>query len=322
MLYPSQRVATSEMNLHQLNVFKAIVETGSFSKAALQLHIAQSAVSYHVKALETEIREPLFLRVKTKVFLTEKGRKLRDHVDKIFQAVVEAQVDLCAGARTPGVELHFGLGVSSLSDQLPEFIKHVKALCPDVCFRVVMGSTPQVLELLRAKSVDLGIVSLPVQDTDIAIQPLFYEEEDMLVVVSKTSPLATQQELSPDDLRELPLILYNRTTTTRANLDDFFRQSAITPLVFMEVDREDTIMTLVRSGLGATILPRCVLSGRQDDGSLRFLRLRNAYLRRDVGVALLKDGCHLPLVDTAVELCVQHFHASHCAPEAMVTSSR
>ena len=59
-----------------------------------------------------------------------------------------------------------------------------------------MGSTPQVLELLRAKSVDLGIVSLPVQDTDIAIQPLFYEEEDMLVVISKTSPLATHQELS------------------------------------------------------------------------------------------------------------------------------
>ena len=136
----------------------------------------------------------------------------------------------------------------------------------------------------------------------------------MLVVISKTSPLATQQELRPDDLRELPLILYNRTTATRTNLDNFFRQSAITPLVFMEVDREDTIMTLVRSGLGATILPRCVLSGRQDDDSLRFLRLRNAYLRRDVGVALLKDGRHLPLVDTAIELCVQHFHASHlCA---------
>jgi hypothetical protein len=47
-------------------------------------------------------------------------------------------------------------------------------------------------------------------------------------------------------------------------------------------------MTLVRSGLGATILPRCVLSGRQDDGSLRFLRLRNAYLRRDVGVCALE----------------------------------
>jgi DNA-binding transcriptional LysR family regulator len=102
------------MNLHQLNVFKAIVETGSFSRAALQPHIAQSAVSYHVKALEAEIGEPLFLRVKTKVFLTEKGRRLRDHVEKIFQAVVEAQVDLCARARTPGDELHFGLGVSAL----------------------------------------------------------------------------------------------------------------------------------------------------------------------------------------------------------------
>jgi len=90
----------------------------------------------------------------------------------------------------------------------------------------------------------------------------------------------------------------------------------------MEVDREDTIMTLVRSGLGATILPRCVLSGRQDDDSLRFLRLRNAYLRRDVGVALLKDEIHLPLVDMAIELCRQHFHANHGSQEAMISSSR
>jgi DNA-binding transcriptional LysR family regulator len=91
---------------------------------------------------------------------------------------------------------------------------------------------------------------------------------------------------------------------------------------FMEVDREDTIMTLVRSGLGATILPRCALSGRRDDDSLRFLRLRNAYLRRDVGVALLKDEIHLPLVDMAMDLCRQHFHANHSSHEAMVSSSR
>src|SRR5262249_24677220 len=154
---------------------------------------------------------------------------------------------------------------------------------------------------------------LPVEDADIATRPLFYEEEDMLVVVSSTSMQATQRELTPEDLRDLPLILYNRTTATRANLDYFFRQSGITPKVFMEVDREDTIMTLVRSGLGATILPRCVLSERRDDESLRFLRLRNAYLRRDVGVALLKDEVHSSLVDMAIELCRQHFHANQDA---------
>jgi DNA-binding transcriptional LysR family regulator len=310
------------MDLHKLNVFKAIVETGSFSKAAIRLRIAQSAVSYHVKALETEIGEPLFLRVKTKVFLTEKGGRLWNHVEKIFQAVLDAQMDLCARPPSPRGELHLGLGVSSLTGQLPDFIKHVKELCPDVSFRVVMGSTPQVLEMLRAKSAHLGIVSLPVEDADIATRPLFYEEEDMLVVVSSTSTQATRRELTPDDLLGMPLILYNRTTATRANLDAFFRQSAITPTIFMEVDREDTIMTLVRSGLGATILPRCVLSGRQDDDSLRLLRLRNAYLRRDVGVALLKDEIHLPLVDTAIELCRQHFHANHRSLEAIISSSR
>src|SRR5262245_4351917 len=123
------------MDLHKLNVFKAIVETGSFSKAALRMRIAQSAVSYHVKSLVTEIGEPLFLRVKTKGLLTEKGRLLWNHVEKIFQAVSDAQADLCARPPAPRGELHLSLGVSSLTGQLPGFIRHVKELCPDVCFR-------------------------------------------------------------------------------------------------------------------------------------------------------------------------------------------
>ena len=96
-----------------------------------------------------------------------------------------------------------------------------------------------------------------------------------------------------------------------ANLDNFFRQSAITPTVFMEVDREDTIMTLVRSGLGATILPRCVLSG--GGMTIRFV---------SCGCGMPICGVMSGLVDMAIELCWQHFHANHDSPEAMISSAR
>jgi DNA-binding transcriptional LysR family regulator len=75
----------------------------------------------------------------------------------------------------------------------------------------------------------------------------------------------------------------------------------------MEVEREDTIMALVRSGLGATILPRCFLNTQHQDGGLRFLRLPNAYLRRQVGVAVHSNREPSGLVDLAVRLCREHF---------------
>ncbi|MEW5978469.1 MAG: LysR family transcriptional regulator [Acidobacteriota bacterium] len=297
------------MNLHQLNVFKTIVETGSFSKAAAELSIAQSAVSYHIKLLENEIGDPLFLRVKTRVHLTETGRLLWKHVEKIFQAVEETRRAMIDRTLHHAGELHFGLAVSSLSDQLPEFLRHFKEICPRVSFNVVMGSPPQVIEQIRHNKLDLGIVSLPVEGPDLSSVPLFYEEEEMVVVVHRDSPLAARTETSPADLETVPLILYNRTTTTRHHLDDFFRTASVTPVVFMEMDREEAIMSSVESGLGATILPRCVLSNYDDRALLRFLRLQDAYLRRQVGVVTLNSPSRPYLVELAVRLCQQHFQA-------------
>ena len=296
------------MNLHQLSVFRAIVETGSFSRAAAQQRIAQSAVSYHVKALEGEVGRPLFLRHRGRVSLTEAGNKLWDHVEKIFNAVDEAQRELCQSAPQEEGELHFGLGVSSLSDQLPAFARELREICPGICFHVVMGSTPQIVGLLRASSLDLGIVTLPIADKDVLTAPLFYEEEEMLVVVSADHPLAGGAELCPEDVRGLPLILYHKGTATRAHLDTFFRDAAIAPRVFMEVDREDAILSLVRSGLGATILPRCVF-GERATADLRLIPLHGAWLRREVGLAMLKGSWRPKLVDSAVALSRKHFAA-------------
>ena len=298
------------MNLHQLNVFRAIVENGSFSKAAAELCIAQSAVSYHIKLLEAEVGDPLFLRVKTRVCLTETGKVLWKHVAKIFQAVEETKNAIAEMGHGHSGELHFGLGVSSLSDQLPGFLKHLKEICPRVSFNVVMGSSPQILESIRSNKLDLGIVSLPVESSDYTTHSLFYEEEEMVVITRKEGFGATETEITPEELIGLPLILYDKSTATRSSLDRFFQEADVTPFVFMEVDREETMMSLVRSGLGAAILPRCVPGLQEESESLHFLRLKNAYLRREVGVALLNSPTRPFLVEQALRLCRQHFRAS------------
>src|SRR5262245_13788623 len=132
----------------------------------------------------------------------------------------------------------------------------------------------------------------------------------MMVVVGRKGPFSRRSVIAPAELEHVPLILYDKSTATRASLDDFCRLAGITPTVFMEADREDTILSLVRSGLGATILPRCFLSTRHHEDSLRLLRLRDAYLRRQVGVALLGATPRTALVNAAVRLCHEHFHGA------------
>jgi DNA-binding transcriptional LysR family regulator len=298
------------MNLHQLGVFRAILETGSFSKAALELRIAQSAVSYHVKLLEEEIGQPLFTRSKGRALPTEKGHQLWKHADRIFATVAEAERELRSPVESPWTELHFGLGVSSLTPQLPLLLKHLREIYPTIIFHLVMGSTPQIIEHLRAGRAEIGVVSLPVPDDDILTAPLFYEQGRMFVVVPAASPLAARTEITLDLIEGLPLILYNTSTATRTTLDKFFREAGFDPYVFMEIDREDTILSMVKSLPGVTILPQCVLRGPMDDRELRCIPLRDAWLRREIGMAMLRGATQSPVVDVALRLCREHFRAS------------
>jgi DNA-binding transcriptional LysR family regulator len=295
------------MNFHQLSVFRAVCEAGSFSQAALRMRLAQSAVSYHVKALEHDIGASLFHRMKTRIHLTDEGKRMATHAARILDLVTDVQRDMRGGDALFG-ELRFGLGVSSLSSRLPSYVRRLKRACQGIRFRLTTGSTPQILELLHSGGADLGVVSLPIHDRDIWTSALFYEEEDMLVVVGRKGPFARRSVIAPAELKGVPLILYDKSTATRASLDDFFELAGITPLIFMEADREETILSLVRSGLGATIFPRCFLSTHHHGDSLRLLRLRDAYLRRQVGVALPGAAPRTALVNAAVRLCYEHFH--------------
>src|SRR5262249_28525841 len=163
---------------------------------------------------------------KTRVFLTEKGNRLREHTDKIFQAVADAERDLSASRDAE--ELRFGLGVSSLSEQLSAYVKHLQEVRPGVRFQLAMGSTPRIIELLRSGGVNLGVIHLPIHEIDIRTFPLFSEEEEMLVVTQAGSPLLGEcTEISPSMLAGLPLILYNKSTATRASLDHFFENAGI-----------------------------------------------------------------------------------------------
>lgn len=297
------------MNLQQLTVFRAVCETGSFSQAAGRVRLAQSAVSYHVKSLEHDLGMALFKRVKTRVYLTDKGKQLAGHAERILDLVANVQREM-RGSESLSGELRFGLGVSSLGSLLPSYVRRLKRACPGIRFRLTTGSTPQILELLHSGGADMGIVSLPIQDREIWTSALFYEEEDMLVVVGRKGPFARRSAISPAELKGVPLILYDRSTATRASLDDFFKLAGISPVIFMEADREETILSLVRSGLGATIFPRCFLSTHHHGDSLRLLRLRDAYLRRQVGVALPGAAPRTALVDVAVRMCHEHFHGT------------
>ena len=279
------------MELHQLRVFQAAVRSGGFTRAGEALHLSQSTVSLHIKQLEDELGCPLFLRVGKRVLVTEAGNLLLQHTDRIFRELKNAEMnvrELSSGERGT---VRFGVGAATLTYRLPQILADYNRRFPDIDLVVVAATTEALLDAVRCHELDLAIIMSAVPEPGLTFTPLGTEE--LVVVLNQNHPLARRRFLQPADLAALRFILYKKNGVMQRLIDDYFRSLNVTPRIAMEVEGIEAIKSLVRAGLGASLLPLCVVEGAGRPPQLRILRVRKAPLVRHLSLAAL-DAQILP----------------------------
>jgi DNA-binding transcriptional LysR family regulator len=199
------------VELRQLRYFIGVAETLSFTKAGQRLHIAQPALSRQIRQLEEEIGVALFTRTRRKVELTDAGLVfLREARAVIEQAHHAVQVTHLAQRGAYGI-VRIGIAsglVSKVSSVMSEHARRfpeVEVPCHDVL------STLQN-EALRDRKIDVGFLRPPVDDTHLMSKPLF--DEQFLVYLSKSNPLAKHASLRLKQVAHLPLLLYERSLSS------------------------------------------------------------------------------------------------------------
>ncbi len=293
------------MTIRQLEIFTAIVETGRFTTAAQKMYVAQPSVSQQIRLLEEELGERLFVRLKNrKVHLTEAGRLLHAHAEAILRQCQVARMEIAALTKEPTEQIRIGIGGHQLTSMLPPALSAFHGKYPKICVDVMNGTSPQIIELLKTNRLDLGIVNFPIQARELRAEVLFTEE--LVLVLRKANNAAMRRIVDAAQIAELPLILYDQSTSTRKRLDAFFRQFKITPRITFELSSVEGMKSMVRAGLGATIIPySAVLLDSHDD--LCVQRLRGKPLTRSVGAAM-PNPSNMPLVmETMLLLIKQRF---------------
>jgi DNA-binding transcriptional LysR family regulator len=129
----------------------------------------------------------------------------------------------------------------------------------------------------------------------------------MVVVVKKTHPQATKRFISPKDIGQLQLVLYDQNTHTRARLDEFFRKEKISPEVVLELSSVETMMMMVDAGFGASIVPSSAMMVLPYRGTLQPLRIKGKPLTRQVGVVMSSFSRLPKVIDEMVRLIEVHF---------------
>lgn len=279
------------MDIRQLRYFVAIAEQGSFSRAAALLHVAQPALSLHVRNMEADLGTSLLFRSPKGVVPTEAGDILLRHARIILDQLSVAEEEIRGHDNDPSGEVRLGLpGTISQILAVP-LIMAARTRFPKITLRIADAMSGFVLEWMREARVDLAVLYRDVNDGGIGTirileeELVFFGPKDALpgVALPKPGSALTYQQIAA-----LPLILPGGAHGLRELLERQAIASNVSLDAVIEVDSYANIKELVASGLGYSILPynaiaREVAAGQLISWSVKKPRIiRSIYLAHSI----------------------------------------
>lgn len=259
------------MELHQLTTFESVVALGSFTRAAESLCLTQPAVTRQIAALEAELKTRLFDRLGRTVRMTTAGETLHRYAAAIVRMEREARqavADVDAGAAG---RIIVGASNTLATYVLPELLRCFRAEYPQVEVAVHTGVSADVLEMVRANDVDLGLVTAEVSDSGLSAHTL--GEFATVVVVPPGHPLAGLQSVTAAELADHPLILMESGTSLRTYVDRVLSAAGVQEQVAIEMDNVEAIKRMIEAGLGISMLPEVAVGAEISAGRLVSLKL-------------------------------------------------
>jgi LysR family transcriptional regulator, low CO2-responsive transcriptional regulator len=289
------------LDSRQLRAFTTLARTASFTRAAKELCLSQSAVSHSVRALEQDVGCRLFDRVGKKVLLTQAGEQLLRHAERILLEMAAARGALQELGKWGRGRLRLGASAASCQYILPSVLREFQREFPQYLLTIQPGDTAQAIALLRANRIDLALTLEPRHEADFDFRFLF--DDDLEFLVAPSHPWALAGRVAREEIPRQNYILYSKASYTFQLVEEYFRAEEMVLNTVMELGSMEAIKELVRLGLGVGILAPWISEAEVGHRKLMSLPLGRRKLKRRWGI-LHWRGRRLSLAEeTFVNLC-------------------
>jgi DNA-binding transcriptional LysR family regulator len=250
------------MDIHQLELFLAVMDSPSMTRAAEKIHLSPGAVSLQLHNLADELHTELFVRRGKRLMPTPAALRLAERAKEVVRMMGHIQQEFENDLTRDVHPFHFATGVTTLIYQLGGPLRQLRKHYPNAEIRVTVGVTEEMVTGLLDRRFDLALISLPVSEANLRLIPLF--DEELLIVRPSANKVGSGQvrSLRASELANVPFLLYPQRSNVRLVIDSFFKEIGVTPRVLMEADDTEAIKRLVESGFGYSILPEHALRGR------------------------------------------------------------
>ena len=279
------------MLLAQLEAFVEAARRGSISAAAEGLFVTQPALTARIKSLERELGTSLLVRTGRGVRLSDTGRAFMPYALRALDAAAAGRQRVAELARGEVGELALAAAPAVSTYVLPTILKRFRIAHPNVELAVRTGHSEELLELVLADEVELGLVR-DLRHPLIEATPLY--EDELVFVTNPEHAAAAEGSIRADDLSREQLILFDRTSSYHELTNAYFREAGVVPRNVMELDNIDAAKKMVEHGLGFALLPHTAIAGELEAGSLRPVAMVDAPTVRRRIVAIRRQDAGPP----------------------------
>ena len=265
-----------------MRVFVTAARTLSFSKCAAALNITQPAVSRHIGELEARYGMPLFTRGTSGVALTKAGGLLLSHTESLLSAYQKMDYDMELLSQTSQGRLSIGASTTIAMYLLPPVLASFMELSGGVEVSMLSGNSENVEQWLRDGTVDIGFVENASRRPWLHYEPLMADE--LVLVAGTQGRYGSQESVTPEELRGLPLVLREKGSGTREIIERALNRRGIRVEdlnVVIELSSTEAIKSFVRSSDTLAIVSVIALHRELADGSLSIVDIDGVDMPRE-----------------------------------------
>lgn len=265
------------MDTANLVAFLAVADSGSFSRAAEQLHLTQPAISKRIAMLEQQLDTRLFDRIGRHISLTEAGRALKPRAEQILQVLSDTRRALgnlsgqVRGRLSMATSHHIGL------HRLPPVLRRFTKAYPGVALDIQFLDSEVAYDKVLHGEIELAIITLAPQ-IEAPIMAHTIWNDPLEFVSAPEHPLSQLSEVSLKRLADYPAVFPGPNTFTHRVVSALFEQHGIRPDIGMSTNYMETIKMMVSIGLAWSVLPRTML-----DNQVHALNIPGVQLQRQLG---------------------------------------
>src|SRR5882757_1122125 len=271
-----------------LRYFLAVIDCGSFSKAAKQLNVAQPTLSVGIGKLERLMGASLFHRTSKWVHITEAGSRLAAHARRIeneFNLAEAAVVDM-----RPARALRLGMLSTYPISQLTDAIRSAQRAATPERLQIIPGNERELLQRLSRGQIDVALTIVRQESDRFTSESLFTEH--YALAIHSAHPLAHKATIAAEDLSDNTMIV-RRHCEVLSETSRHFTERGVRPFFAFRGTNDEQVLALVEAGLGLTVMPACYAA----KGVARPL-LSGFNMKRRIGLLYAGHADHLQQADS------------------------